>query len=84
MKRKYYVVWVEGIDYKDGEKIKSFNEDTGDVEYTTKMSEAMRVKIEHLATMKMKMENAGISSWVINGNSFVKVSYAPSGTIFRP
>ena len=40
--KKYFIVWIEGLDYFNGEKIKSFT-NTG-VDYTLKMTEAIRVK----------------------------------------
>ena len=75
----YYIVWIEGLSYKRGEKIKSLGL-YGNIEYTTKMTEAMRIKEEAIPQMKHFLKRHGISDWALE-NAFVRVDYAPAGTI---
>jgi hypothetical protein len=79
--KKYFIVWIEGLEYFDGEKIKSFT-DTG-VNYTTKMTEAIRVKKDGIPEVKAYLKRHGFADWVINGNTFIGTSYAPKGTILN-
>lgn len=79
---KYFIVWVEGFSAKGGEKIKHFNKD-GSIEYTLNMTEAMRVRRKDIGAVKISMEQAGVSEWVLNGNNtFIGTSYTPKGTIW--
>jgi hypothetical protein len=77
----YFFVWVEGIEPKGGEKIKSFRED-GSIEYTLNMMDAMRVRKKDISAVKEKMKQAGVANWVLEGNTFISTSYAPKGTIY--
>lgn len=82
-KNTYYVIWVEGLSAANGEKILSIN--SGINEYTTKMTRAMRVLPEHLERVKSILHDRGVASWVLtNPQSFVKVHYAPKGTLYKP
>lgn len=76
---QYYIVWIEGLSYKRGEKIKTI-EQYGNIEYTTKMTEAMRVKEKDVAELKHFLKRHGISDWTLE-SAFVRVSYTPAGTI---
>lgn len=76
---QYYIVWIEGFHYKRGEKIKSIGR-YGNIEYTTKMTEAMRVKEKDVAELKHFLKRHGVSNWTLE-NAFVMVGYAPVGTI---
>jgi len=78
---KYFIVWVEGIEPKGGEKIKQFNSD-GSIEYTLNMMEAMRVKSKDIGAVKISMKQAGVANWVLEGNTFISTSYAPKGTVW--
>lgn len=78
---QYYIVWIEGLSYKRGEKIKTI-EQYGNIEYTTKMTEAMRIKEEAIPQMKHFLKRHGISNWTLE-NAFVRVSYAPKGTLYQ-
>jgi hypothetical protein len=78
---KYFIVWIEGIEPKGGEKIKHFRKD-GSIEYTLDMMDAMRVKSKDIPNVKSKMETAGVANWVLEGNTFIRTSYAPKGTIY--
>lgn len=76
---QYYIVWIEGLSYKRGEKIKSIGR-YGNIEYTTKMTEAMRVKEKDVAELKHFLKRHGVANWTLE-NAFVRVGYAPVGTI---
>ena len=79
--RYYYIVWIEGLSWKRGEKIKSIDQN-GVLEYTTKMTEALRVKPENVPTFKTWLKLHGVTDWTLE-NSFVRTSYAPKGTILN-
>ena len=80
-KNTYYLVWIEGVEFKNGEKIKGFDKD-GSIIYTLKMTDAMRVTEEDIPTMREKLRGIGIADWVVDSpNTFVKTHYAPKGTI---
>ena len=80
-KPTYYVVWIEGIEPISGEKIKTLTETEHD--YTTNMTEALRVRSEHLDLVKRILRNSGVAEWALN-NCFHKVHYAPKGTLYNP
>lgn len=78
---KYYIVWVEGLEYKTGEKIKCFN-NKGETVYTCRMMNAMRVKEKDIPLVKSMMKDAGVSDWVIDSpNTFIRTSYVPKTAI---
>lgn len=79
--RKYVIIWIEGLDYFYGEKIKSISKDG--IMYTTKMTEALRVKLKDIPYIKQYLLDYGIAKWALNDNSFIKTSYAKKGTIFN-
>lgn len=79
---KYVIIWIEGLDYFCGEKIKSITRKNG-VQYTTKMTEALRVKLKDIPYIKQYLLDYGIAKWALNDNSFIKTSYAKKGTIFN-
>ena len=76
-----YVVWIEGIDPKTGEKILSL--DSKSHTYTTKMSKAMRVLPEHVDIVKEILRERGIAEWALR-TCMATTNYAPHGTIFNP
>jgi hypothetical protein len=76
-----YVVWIEGIEPKNGEKIVSL--DRYNHEYTLSMTQAMRVLPEHKEMVKSLLREQGVSKWALE-NCFARVNYAPKGTIFNP
>lgn len=81
---KYYYIWIEGFSPKRGEKVHCV---LGNYDYkiTTRMSDAMRVKPEHVHIMKDFLRRHGVADWCVdNPNTFVPINYAPAGTIFRP
>lgn len=79
-KPEYYVVWIEGIEPKNGEKIeKILPKHT----YTTSMAKAMRVLPEHREIVRDILRSKGIAKWALE-NCFVRTSYAPKGTLFKP
>ena len=80
---KYYIIWIEGFSYRRGEKILSL--DDNDHDYTLKLTEAMRVRPEHLDIVEERLKAQGVSNWVFEqGNTFQPTYYAPKGTIFKP
>jgi ribosomal protein S16 len=77
----YYIVWIEGLSWKRGEKIKSIGQ-YGVAEYTTKMTEALRVKPEDVPHFKHWLRRHGVTEWTLE-SAFVKTNYAPKDTIFN-
>jgi hypothetical protein len=81
-KEEFFVVWIEGITPERGEKIKTLNYNNHT--YTTKMSEALRVKREDIERVKGILRDRGVANWALEGaGTFHKVSYAPKGTLFK-
>ena len=79
---EYYIVWIEGLGYKDGEKVKSLT-DTG-FSYTTKMMEALRIRQKDIPFMLDYMKRHGIADWVINSpNTFIRTNYVPKGSLLK-
>jgi len=82
MRTQYYIIWVEGLSWKQGEKIKSVSQ--SGIEYTCQMTDAMRIKGRDIARFKSIMAGAGVADWVINGsNTFIKTNYVPAGTLWN-
>ena len=82
-KNTYYIIHIEGIDYRTGDKIKTFDTD-GNIVYTHKMTKAMRISKEDIPKMREKLRRINIASWVVDSfNTFVKTYYAPKNTIFK-
>jgi hypothetical protein len=80
-KPEFYVIWIEGLSPQRGEKIKSLDGEY--CEYTTKMSEALRVKKEDIETVKAILKSKGVADWAINGvGTFHKVTTNPKGNLF--
>ena len=78
--KRFFYIWIEGIDCRSGEKIKSIS---NDIEYTTKLTEALRIRVEDKEKMKELLRGLGIAEWVIESdNTFVRTSYAPKDTLF--
>lgn len=81
-KSHYYIIWIEGIEPRNGEKIKSIH--NNEIQYTTKLTEAMRIHITDKEEMKDILLNMGIAKWCVESdNTFVRTSYAPAGTILN-
>lgn len=78
---QYYIIWIEGFDYKNGEKVKQLTETS--FSYTTKMGDAMRIRECDIPAMKHYMSRHGIAEWVINGSTFIRTSYVPKGTLYK-
>jgi len=77
----YCYIWVEGLSPERGEKISAVT-DNG-FEYTTKITESIRIRKNDLERFKRLMKSFGIADWVINGNAFIPTSYAPKGTLYN-
>lgn len=81
-KNTYYIIWVEGLSAKRGEKVKSFTADG--IKYTLKMSDALRIKKEDIHKVKTMLRDRNIAVWVIDSPStFHKTNYAPKGTLLK-
>lgn len=83
-KKRYYLIYVEGIDWFGGEKIKSIT-DKG-FTYTLQVTEALRIRERDIPFMKNLMRRFGIADWVIDETSsrtFIPTSYAPKGTLYK-
>ena len=79
---KYSIIWIEGLSVMNGEKVKAITKNG--FSYTTKMTEALRVKKTDIPFICDYMKENGISDSVINGlTTFIGVNYAPKGTILR-
>lgn len=78
-KPEYYVIWIEGIEPMNGEKILSLK---GGNEYTTKMTQAMRILPDDREAVKEILRERGIAEWALQ-NCMVKTNYAPRGTLFK-
>jgi len=82
-KQEFFVIWIEGLSPEKGEKIKTLN--SGEHSYTTKMTDALRVKREDIERVKGILRSRGVANWALEGaGTFHKVSYAPKGTLFVP
>ena len=75
-KQQYYIIWVEGLSCKKGEKVSELT-DTG-VDYTTSMTKAMRIRKDDYRYMEYYLNRHGI-----RGATFVTTSYAPKGTLYK-
>ena len=83
IKPEFYVVWIEGLSAERGEKVLSLNGEH--CEYTTSMTQALRVKPEHIDRVKGILRSKGVANWALEGaGTFHKVHYAPKGTIYQP
>ena len=69
MDTKYFIVWVEGLSLRSGEKIKYIVD--GKIYYTTKMTEALRIPADR------KGEFDEILKHLISGYTFHGSNYAP-------
>lgn len=75
---KYYIIWVEGLNWKKGEKVRSISSFRG-VKYTVWMMKTMRVKLEDISLVRNWLIEIGVAPSYI---TFVPTSYAPAGTVF--
>lgn len=83
---KYFIIWIEGIEYKGGEKVKNFVDKNGNwsISYTLDMTKSLRIKRKDIPQAIERLKECGIANWVIdNPNTFVSTSYAPKGTIYK-
>ena len=75
-KDEYYIVWVDGLTSKTGEKVSRLT--ASGVEYTTRMTSAMRIRKDDKRYMEDYLYRHGIS-----GATYVSTSYAPKGTVYK-
>ena len=76
---EYYYIWIEGLSPRTGEKVKSLHD--GGIQYTTKITEAMRISKKDKENFKEILSKRGIADWALGDNSFVTTSYAPPKTL---
>ena len=76
MKQQRYIIWIEGLTPKTGEKVKEITRT--DVIYTTKMKDALRVNGKDITSTLNKLKNLGVKCYQ---HSFIKTSYTPAGTL---
>ena len=77
-KYPYYIIWIEGICWKTGEKVKSFSK--YDYDITTKMGDALRIKKQDKDEATLVLSMMGVADWALT-NAFISTSYAPKGTL---
>ena len=77
---KFYVIWIEGLGPRSGEKIESIKD--GKIEYTTLLTRAMRIRARDKENMRKYLHALGIAGWTLTDSCFYGTDYAPTGTIF--
>jgi hypothetical protein len=77
---KYYVIWIEGLNSRTGEKVKALVRDSHT--YTHLMTEALRVKEPDVPDALELLREQGCADWALK-TAAVRVTYAPKGTIWR-
>ena len=75
---QYYIIWIEGLTPKTGEKLKAFDESCR--EYTVYMTEAMRVREDDREPLMKELKRLGMN---ISLDDFIPTSYVPSGTLWK-
>lgn len=73
--------WIEGLTPRRGDKIKSVDLETGDIEYTVWMTEALRVKEMDVNRFEYELKKFNRLSANQLREARVGSSYAPKGTI---
>jgi len=76
---EYFILHIEGLSVKGGEKIKTL--DSTQHTYTTKMTEALRVKKGDIPRVSKILKSQGLSNWAV-ATAPVYTSYAPKGSIW--
>lgn len=76
---KFYVIWIEGLGPRSGEKIKTIKD--GKIEYTTLLTQAMRIRTKDKENMRTYLKLLGIADWTLTDSCFYGTDYAPAGTI---
>ena len=76
---KYVYIWIEGLTPKKGEKIKSISPN-GNITYTTRMMEAMRIERKNIDMYRTRLRTMGIAEWSLE-TAFKPTNYAPKGTL---
>lgn len=76
---QYFIIWVEGLHWKTGEKIHLLDHE--DHTYTHYMTKALRVKDCDREAAHKRLRDQGVVSDFI---TFIPTSYAPAGTIWNP
>ena len=79
-KPTYYVIWIEGIEPKSGEKIATLTSEGHS--YTTKMGEALRFTEENVGKAIDILRSRGVAEWALN-NCLYKVNYANKKNLWK-
>lgn len=92
MRQQMYIVWVEGLSVRRGEKVAEvidskdrFGNHIKRFKYTLSMTSALRVAEKDIPAFKDLMVELEIADWVINSDkTFIPTSYCPDGLRWRP
>jgi|688.fasta_scaffold57489_3 hypothetical protein len=79
-KPTYYVIWIEGIEPKSGEKIATLTNEGHS--YTTKMGEALRFTEENAGKAIDILRSRGVAEWTLR-NCLHKVNYANKKNLWQ-
>lgn len=80
-KARYYMIWVEGLNPRDGKKVLSISNNR--IEYTTLMSKALRVKARDLPDFVERLKPF-VADWILdNLATYIPTEYAKKGTIWK-
>ena len=92
MAQQLYIVWIEGLSARHGEKVEAivttkdkWGNPTKRFKYTLNMTSALRVAEKDIPAFKNLMVEMEIADWVINSDkTFIPTSYCPEGTRWKP
>ena len=78
----FYVLWMEDRWPRTDKKLKSLTIDKENIqiEYTLSMNNALRVKPEHIDFLTTTLAKKNL---VFGKKSWIKMNYAPTGTIWK-
>lgn len=77
----YYLIWIEGIEPKGGEKVATLTSEGHTI--TTKISESLRFTKENVQEAMNILRSQGVAGWALNDNSLYKVSCANKKNLWR-
>lgn len=83
--KNLYFIWIEGLEPKTGEKVKSFRysaERGCYIEYTTRMMQALRITEDQLPMVRDLLKDCHVADWVLKGRVFISTSYCPKNTLW--
>lgn len=80
----FYILWMEKRWPRTDKKLKSLTIDENnrvEIEYTLSMTDALRIKPEHRDHLIGALAKKNL---IFGKGSWIKISYAPTGTIWKP